>query len=213
MRKCCALLTVFACLLATTAIAAAHGGVIVANRVEAPPVIDGQGDDAAWDSGFRYPLAFNQLNEQDQVWTDLENLSGSFRLVYSDNTLYGIVYRQDNMTNTSNTPKWENDCIDIFFDFAHDLSVKTQNRALVGLGFGKIGGVLPQTVWSQDGTICEFAIDLSAVGLTLESGMVIGFNIALGDADEGMRHTQLYPFPGNNTSSSNLASLGDLLFR
>ncbi len=200
------------CLFVTSA-AWAHGGQLFANRVATAPTIDGSDDDAAWSSGFRYPFAFNQLKESDQTWTDLDDLSASFKLVYADNVLYGLVYRHDDITNTGNSAAHENDGVEIFFDFQHEGRSVTQVRALVGKPFAEsVGGKAITSAWNDDGTILEFAIDLSAVGLTLERGTVIGFNIAINDADEGLREIQLYPFPGNNTSWNNANSLGHLQF-
>lgn len=204
----------FVSLLAVSSLAFAHGGEFVANRVATPPTIDGKGDDAAWASGFRYPFAFNQLNEADQVWTNLDSLEASFRLVYHGNVLYGIVYRHDDHTHTTQQSPHLNDGVELFFDFTHEGKVVTQIRSIVGRPFAEsVGGKRPEAVWSEDGTIFEFAIDLSAVGLELKPGLVIGFNIAINEADHGPRTVQLYPIPGNNRSYLDANALGHLVFR
>lgn len=200
------------CLVAAS-VAWAHGGQLVANQVPVAPAIDGSDDDAVWTAGNHYPLAFNQLNERNQVWTDLENLSASFKLIYSGNVLYGIVYRSDDVTNIGNSAAHENDGVEMFFDFHHEGRSVTQIRSLVGRAFDNpIGGIPIESAWNEEGTILEFAIDVSGVDLELGRGVVIGFNIAINDADAGGRDTQLYPFPGNNTSWNNANSLGHLQF-
>lgn len=198
-----------------SSVAMAHdGGVLVVKRVPTAPTIDGSADDSIWNLANRYPLAFNQLNEGDQVWTDLENLNASFRLAYSGNILYGIVYRHDDMTQTGNNDPWENDGVELFFDFTHEVRSVTQIRAIVGRDFAEsVGGKKPEAAWSEDGSVFEFAIDLSAAGVEISPGYVMGFNIAINDADTGTRHTQLYPFPGDNTSWNNPNSLGHIIFQ
>lgn len=195
----------------TTGAFAQQGALIVRGVAEAP-AIDGAADDAAWTRAVRYPMAFNQLDALNQVWTDFDDLFASFQLAYVGNTLYGIVYRTDDVTWLQSATAHENDSVELFFSFDDRVTV-TQIRSKVGEGFAQlVGGQEPVTAWSEDGTIFEFAIDLSAVGVEIKPGLILPFNIAINDADGPGRKTQLYPFAGNNTSWRDASALGAIVF-
>ncbi|HHT26589.1 MAG TPA: hypothetical protein GXZ82_05020 [Firmicutes bacterium] len=195
------------------------GAALTARYTADVPVIDGDPGDNAWATAVEYPFAFNQLNQFSQVWTDFANLQASFKLLYNGEILYGIVYRQDDYDQTGNDSPVYRDGVELFFDLylrggsgvplANKVNGQSQIRAVIGEPFDDIfPGVPVQTAWNESNTVLEFAVPLGANA----AGATIGFNIAINDADEGLRDQQLYPFPGFNRSWTSADALGLLVF-
>lgn len=147
-----------------------------------------------------YPFAFNQLGGQSLATPDEANISGKWAMGYHGNKLIGRVYRQDDITVTNKNFVHENDNVEVFVRMGEEY---WQLRSIVGKDFatntfpGKTKGV-----WSEDGQVFDFEIEFA--DLKSLTGETVGFNIALSDNDEeaadSIRHAQLYPIPGNNTS-------------
>ncbi|WP_427978133.1 endo-1,4-beta-xylanase [Agarivorans sp.] len=160
-------------------------------------------DASLWANAYHYPFAFNQLNPADQTPPSQDIISGSWRVAYSGNTLYGVVHRHDSKTVTTGDD-WQTDNVEIFIKIGEKF---VQFRSIVGQDFQK--NTFPGkhiAKWNKDGTIMQFAIELPVDSL---KGKTIDWNIALADNDDGeSRSSQLYPVPGNNT-----AYLGEQLTR
>jgi hypothetical protein len=82
---------------------------------ETAPVIDGIGDDAAWEKAEWKPI--------DQVWLfapfikpDPKVFSGRYKIVWTAERLYYLVEITDNYISTSNPSYPENDCLEFFID-------------------------------------------------------------------------------------------------
>jgi endo-1,4-beta-xylanase len=172
------------------------------------PTVDGVISSGEWDEGVLYKFAYNQLNLTDQRSPqDQQDLYGEWKILYDKNVIYGLVVREDDTTVTNHTNDWENDTIEVFFDidgtFAQLRTIVGQNWAAHSLPGNR------KTVWSEDGTVLEFIIELPEHDVT---GMTIGWNIALADNDAGPgnpRDHQLYPIYGFNDSweGKNLAEI------
>ena len=178
----------------------------VARQVSQVPRIDGVVAPGEWDQGIVYPLVFNQLNTQDQRPPASANSSGTWTVVYSGKTIYGKLTRIDDTTNVDAPNDYENDNFEVFFDMNGTF---TQLRSLVGQDFRPNAYEGNQrAVWSDDGTVMEFQVDLPDSSL---AGMLAGWNVALSDNDGAGRVTQLYPIPGINDSYQGL-HLGSIKF-
>lgn len=155
--------------------------------------------DEAWASVPTYPIAFNQLNTNRMAVKDVNDIYGRWQVAYAGTTLYGRLYRQDDVTAKKNTSAiWENDCVEVFIKWQGKLY---QFRTQVGEDFESInfpGKAKAQ--WNVDGTLLDFSIEFD--GLTELKGETLGWNIALADVDTngGSREAQLYPVPGSNKS-------------
>ena len=159
------------------------------------PTIDGKIDAGEWAGAYTYPFLFNQLSASNLTPPPAEDSSGSWALLYSGDTIYGVVRRQDDKTFIDHPDAWENDCVELFFK--NDAGFY-QLRSLVGKPFDRgFGSGKIQTAWSEDGTVLEFAVQIPGTDL---AGKNMGFNIALADNDGRNRKTQLYPIPGANRS-------------
>ncbi|HEY9060855.1 MAG TPA: endo-1,4-beta-xylanase [Pseudobacteroides sp.] len=170
-----------------------------ANPVTNPPVIDGRYSAEEWKDAVVYPFAYNQLNENDlRPPQDLKNISGTWRVVYNKNKLYGMIERNDNKTVSQAATEYENDCIELFTEHNGEVN---QIRALIGedWSFNPAAGER-KAVWSKDGKIVEFSIEVPAEKDL--AGITMGWNTALTDSDDftGGRTFQLYPVNGANTS-------------
>jgi endo-1,4-beta-xylanase len=195
------------------------GAALTARYTPVIPVIDGDPGDSAWANAVEYPFAFNQLDQYTQVWMDFDNLQASFKLLYNGETLYGIVYRQDDYDQTGNSSPVYRDGVELFFDvylrggsgvqLANKTNGQSQIRAVIGETFDDVfPGVPVKTAWNKDNTVLEFAVPLGGNLM----GATIGFSIAINDADEGLRDQQLYPFPGFNKAWNSADALGLLYF-
>jgi hypothetical protein len=168
--------------------------------------VDGNYSDDEWGNAVKYPFLYNQLSTMDvRRNSDPKDLDGEWAVAYSGNKLYGYVKRADDITKTDAGDVWENDCVEVFVEINDSF---TQMRTIVGEDWGedKYTGS-KKAVWSADGSILEFEIELPKSPKALG---IIGFNIALSDNDGGKtREAQLYPIYGFNDSwqGINLAEL------
>ncbi|GLS91740.1 hypothetical protein GCM10007916_28100 [Psychromonas marina] len=156
-----------------------------------------------WDQGYRYSLAFNQLNQKDMTVDSADNFSGNWSVAYHENWLYGVVNRIDEVTVTDLESSYQNDNVEIFIQ-QDDEGAMTHFRTVVGQDFertGHVGGYKAQ--WNEAGTQLFFAIELDSA---LKRGDQLKWNIALAGNDGTQRKYQLYPIPG-----SNIAYLGEEL--
>jgi endo-1,4-beta-xylanase len=179
-----------------------------AMRAPKTPIIDGQIEPGEWDAGVLYQSAYNQLNPTDQrPPMDVNDLYGTWKILYDKNVIYGVVQRIDDVTVTNHKDDWENDNLEVFFDLDGTFA---QLRTIVGKDWADhpLQGNR-KAVWSQDGKVLEFMVALLADDVT---GRTIGWNIALSDNDQGpgsSRKYQLYPIYGFNDSwqGKNLAEI------
>ena len=170
----------------------------------AAPVLDCVDDAGEWDAAVECSYGFDQMNIMDQRFASKESLQASWTLMYSGDTLYGRIKRQDDILETSLDNPWENDCIELFIDIDGSFS---QLRTVVGQDWGESynplteAGMLMSAVWNADGTVCEFSVQL---GEEL-AGKIIAFNINITDNDgaeaaseEAGSESQYYPTYGHN---------------
>ena len=165
--------------------------------VSTAPVVDGIVSAGEWDAGVLYRFAYNHLNLQDQRPPfDHQDLYGEWKILYKDDSIYGLIIREDDVTVTNHQDSWENDTLEIFFDMQGQFA---QLRSIVGQGWEDHSYQGERKImWSEDGSIAEFQIALPESDLT---GLTLGWNIALADNDAGPgspRDHQLYPVYGFN---------------
>jgi len=181
-----------------------EANIVVPFKANAGSVtVDGAYSDDEWAAAVKYSLGYNQLNPADETFNkDYADFQGDWGVVYDGSMLYGFVLRSDDITNTSAPNVWENDCVEVFIDFAGTFA---QRRTVVGEGWDG-GTYAADAVWSADGSVLEFSCDLGQD----VAGQIIGFSLALADNDgTDTRETQLYPQLGVNDcwQGLNLAEL------
>lgn len=181
-----------------------------AAKATALPTIDGVIAADEWKDGVVYQFAYNQLNQTDQrPPKDQADLYGDWKILYDKNVIYGVVTRVDEATVTNHADAWENDNLEVFVDLTGTFA---QLRSIVGQDWA--AHQFPgnrKIVWSPDGTVAEFMIELPGEDL---QGKMIGWNIALSDNDTGAgapRQHQLYPMYGINNSWEG-KNLGEIIF-
>jgi len=179
----------------------------VAVKASKAPVIDGNIGDGEWNGGIMNVLAYNQLNNMDlRPPMDESEISGDWTVLYNGKTLYGMVTRTDDTLFTDADNVYENDCVEVFLEMSGKF---IQFRTVVGEDFASASfGGAQKAVWSADGTVLEFSIDMPVDALDNTS---CGFNLALADNDGSGREYQLYPINGQNDSWQN-KNLGTLAF-
>lgn len=165
--------------------------------LESQPVLDGQKSESEYAGTVINSFMYNQLGSD--ATYDSSDISGSWRIGYFGNVLYGYVERQDDVTIANHGTNYENDTVEVFYEYGTTFK---QLRTIIGQDFEYSGGdLLKKAVWNEEGTVLEFAIEMSEKDLT---GLTMGFNIALSDNDDrnGAREVQLYPYYGKNLSWS-----------
>lgn len=163
------------------------------------PAIDGKMGADEWKDAVIYPFAYNQLHSNDtRPPEDTKDLYGTWRLMYKDNKIYGLVTRVDNVTKLNQTTNYVNDCVELFTELNGE---GNQLRTIVGSDweFNPAQGTR-KAVWSKDGKLLEFVVEFPSEKNF--SGGSIGWNIAITDSDETSesRKFQLYPVNGDNRS-------------
>ena len=163
------------------------------------PVIDGKMGADEWKDAVIYPFAYNQLGLNDtRTPEDVTDLSGTWRIMYKDNKIYGLVTRMDNVTMTNQVTNYVNDCVELFTELNGEVN---QLRSIVGSDweFNPVQGAR-KAVWSKDGKLLEFVVEFPSEKDF--SGAKMGWNIALSDSDEttDARKYQIYPVYGANRS-------------
>jgi len=166
---------------------------IKAKRV---PVIDGKINQEEWKDTYVYPLIYNQLDVQNfNPPSSQKDIYGTWRIMFQGSKIFGLVTRNDDVTVTNHKNPWDNDNFELFYNI--DGKWK-QIRTIVGQNWQENNFVNGKAVWSKDGSILEFVVD---VGVDL-TGKTLGWSAALSDNDnpqDPLRKCQLYPIVGNNT--------------
>ncbi len=175
-------------------------------KLDSAPNLDGVLSDGEYNQTMIHSFMYNQLGTD--ATFDESDISGTWRLGYHGNVLYGLVERMDDTTVNQHGTNYENDTVEVFYDYG---SIFKQMRSIVGEDFEfQHSERLHKAVWNEEGTIMEFAIEMPEEDLT---GITVGFNIALSDNDDrnGFREKQLYPFYGHNNSWQG-KDLGNMVF-
>ncbi|MBN2439924.1 MAG: endo-1,4-beta-xylanase [Spirochaetales bacterium] len=159
-----------------------------------PPEIDGKIGNGEWDEALIYPFAYNQLSKTNQTLPGSDDLLSSWRVLYLDDTIYGLVERTDDITITNKDSSWENDNLEVFFNTDEDF---VQLRSVAGQNFEQHEYTGNRRItWNAGGTVIEFSVQLPSGN---PAGKITGWNIALSDNDGAeTRDLQAYPIYGNN---------------
>lgn len=165
-------------------------------KLQKEPVIDGKVDGDEWKNGYTYSLLFNQLDIQNLAPTSTQkDIYATWKICFSGTKAYGLLTREDDITVTGHKNPWENDNFELFYSVGNNWK---QIRTIVGQGWQTDINVNGKAIWSPDGKVLEFVVDL---GIDL-TGKTLGWSAALSDNDtpkNEMRKYQLYPIVGNNT--------------
>jgi hypothetical protein len=92
------------------------GATFLAVKAPAAPTLDGAIAPGEWDGAIAYSFLYNQLGELDKRPTGPQSdIRGRWRVMFRGDTLYGLVERWDDVTESTNIRSWENDCLEVFF--------------------------------------------------------------------------------------------------
>ncbi len=157
------------------------------------PVIDGTAD-AIWQS---VPPQFvaNPLG----IILSLSDLSASYRAIYDNDRLYVMVsVVDDTFVLDSPLQRWDDDCVEFYFDgdYSHNATYQAQdfqlvvpytaNQIQIGASTPSMpAGVVVSSTSSSGRYTMELSIPWTALGVSAAEGRNIGFEIHVGDDDDG----------------------------
>lgn len=157
------------------------------------PAIDGTAD-ALWQS---VPPQFvaNPLG----VILSLSDLSASYRALYDNDRLYVLVtVTDDTLVLDSPAQRWDDDVVEFYFDgdYSHNATYQAQDFQLVvpytanqiqlGVSTASMpAGVVVSSTTSSGRYTMELSIPWTSLGVTAADGHKIGFEIHVGDDDDG----------------------------
>jgi hypothetical protein len=181
-------------------------GSITFGQIAAPPVIDGDGSDAAWAGVTAMELLRENLTTG---ITDAADFSATIKAVWDADGIYCLLQVMDDTLITDLNNPWERDHYSIYFDMSN---IK-QNADLLDDVAEPMDSVqfMLEKVWSVAGGLnlnmkinndtlmpgvdfvekidsgsmytLEIAVPFAAIGVTLTPDMVIGFDAKVGDND------------------------------
>jgi len=148
-----------------------------------------------------------QLHSGAASWTDAEDLSGEFYVLWDDQNIYMAVIVKDDILSMNKTGGtiWNADCIEVFFsttnavpphDEHYQYGFNANNQTwnwcnMDGPGQSAIGYLDVATVETADGYICEVSIPHGEIAaLDWSVGSAIGFHPVIDDTDNGDREIQ-----------------------
>jgi hypothetical protein len=189
-------------------------------KTKIAPAIDGQME-SVWDYAARDSV--QNIYSGEAPPSSLEDFSIEFRLLWDDDNIYLLAIVTDDIINTSNGEFYYNDVIQIFIDGGNEKNSGTYDNNDVQLSYVYNDNSLTsvydfgsgQNFTLDDFSNCQFAsaeinngylyeIALSGIdianklGVSLEAGYQIGFDIIITDNDSGDRdHLLLWHSPGD----------------
>jgi hypothetical protein len=165
------------------------------------PVIDGDGSDAVWATAPAF--SFDSVISDTNV-TSADDLSGTFKVLWSVDSLYILIEENDDILDVSTaTPDAEtyylNDHVSVyidafnkktaayessqeFYEFYFDETSTVKGRK--GLNWAAPGGQHHvNTITEGTGYVCEIAISWAEYGFKPFAGSLVGFDALLNDND------------------------------
>ncbi len=177
---------------------------LIAYTIASDLTIDGKLNEAEWAEAVEYSLVYNQINPTNKLPNrDYKDFSTSVGLIYTADTMYGFVKRQDDITVSDKENVKDNDYVEMAFKLGDK---KFSLESVVGGDFIPKEGIDATGVWSSDGSVFEFKIILTEDEL---KPYFIGFNIAVADVDDSGLEYKLFPFTGDDKISE-LSELGEI---
>ena len=177
-----------------------------------PAAIDGDLSD--WPLTSLTPAVLDvteQLNSGQASWTNADDLSGQFYLMWDDDNIYmAVVVKDDKLSmNKTGGNIWNADCVEVFFGTTEAVAVHAAPFQHYQYGFNannqywnwcnmdSAGQALPDYLKAAssktgDGYICEAAIEYRRMpALQFAAGNAIGFHPVIDDTDDGDREIQM----------------------
>ena len=184
------------------------------DKTAVPPEIDGAME-PLWDPARSYRIGIQQGTADD--WWDSY---GFYRILYDDENLYMFVTVHDDVLNTDLAEDYEKDSIELFFDGDNSKNTLDEGEdpwawppvnyddnddqfRFVYSGVGQNGSLMGRydtsnaqfvTVETEKGWNFELAMPLEGQPMEAKAGNIIGFEIAINDADggEARENTQMW---------------------
>jgi hypothetical protein len=174
-----------------------------------PVAIDGDLSDWSLDA---MPVALvdvaEQLNSGQANWSDADDLSGAFYLLWDDQNIYiAAIIKDDKLSmNKTGGNIWNADCVEIFFSTLNAVSGHDEHYQygfnangqtwlwddMEGGGQSAVDYMEMAAVETADGYICEVAIPHAEITpLDWSVGSAIGFHPVMDDTDNGDREIQM----------------------
>ncbi|MBN1481759.1 T9SS C-terminal target domain-containing protein [candidate division KSB1 bacterium] len=176
------------------------------DKTAVPPVIDGTME-PLWDTARNYHIGIMQGPTSDGWWDSY----GYYRIVYDDDNLYMFVTVHDDVLDVHLTDDYKKDSIELFFDGDNSKNTLDEGEdpwawppvnyddnddqfRFVYSGVGQNGSLMGRydtsnaefvTVETDKGWNLELAMPLAGQPMEAEPGSIIGFEIAINDADGG----------------------------
>jgi hypothetical protein len=174
-----------------------------------PDAIDGDLSD--WNLEAMTPAvldAAEQLFSGQDSWTDSQDCSGEFYLLWDDENIYIAVVAKDDVLSMNKTGGdiWNADAVEVFFattnavaghDEHYQYGFNANNQRWNWCNMDGAGGVEPDYLQiasslTADGYICEAAIPYAQMpSLDFSAGNIIGFHPVFDDTDNGDRELQM----------------------
>jgi len=174
-----------------------------------PDAIDGDLSD--WNLAAMTPAVLDaaaQVHTGQTSWSDPEDCSGVFYLLWDDEKIYmAVVVKDDKLSmNKTNGDIWNADCIEIFFattnavsehdehyQYGFNANEQTWNWCNMDSdGQSAIDYLQVASTRTADGYICEASIDYRQMAsLDFSVGNAIGFHPVIDDTDNGDREIQM----------------------
>lgn len=166
------------------------------NKTISAPTIDGAVDEA-WTSAARYFLPSLLVGDAPVPNT---NIASTFRLLYDDNNLYGLVEVTDDvLINDSVSDYWHDDAVELYLDtnFSRGTSYDGVDDRLTIFRWNdpvtKRGTTSPPLpaglqwalVATADGYRVEFLLPLNQIGISPTAGYTFGLDVHVHDDDDG----------------------------
>jgi endoglucanase len=182
-----------------------------APHTSAPMTIDGNLSEAGW-------IITNTVTKS-IVGTN--NNTVTFGILWDENYLYvGAKVLDGNLYNDSATTSWQDDSIEIYIDGNRNRGasydsydrqiVKGWNNPALWVNGSQTNGILHASTNITGGYSVEVAIPWTNFGITANSGVTIGFDVANNDDDNGGNRESQVMWSGTANNWTDTSAFGDL---
>ncbi|MGG1550331.1 sugar-binding protein [Paenibacillus ferrarius] len=179
-------------------------------KTNATILVDGSLNETAW--------AITKQVNKNVIGTS--NNSTQFGVIWDDQNLYvGVIVYDGDLYNNSPEP-YSDDSVEIYMDGNHNQGstydsydrqfIKGWNDSTLFEAASRTAGV--QHAWAPvtGGYSVELAIPWSSLGITPSVGMMIGFDVANNDEDDGNGRVSQTVWAGTSNNWSNTSAFGEL---
>ncbi|GAB3679989.1 hypothetical protein GCM10028857_02070 [Salinarchaeum chitinilyticum] len=162
-------------------------------RTNAAPSLDGQLSDGVWSNAATHSLDTVVIDGIDGP----EDLDAEWRALWDDESLYVLVDVTDDSISSDSAENYNDDSVEIYldgdnskgesYDGENDYQFVIPFDGAVSAGGGSpgVGDARQAQRQTPDGWRLEFEVPWSTVGISVEAGHLIGFDVHVNDDDGG----------------------------